>query len=167
MGLRPVSGFASAWISLTFALAAASLAWLHGRVQPADRASSRLQGRTTAGLLLAATFAAGAASGRVAGLEAGRSCLTQIENGQALEAEGRLASPLAAEPASAKASRSSVVFVRVVIVGATLRAEAGECSVPRLLALVRRPQHALPAGSIVRLRGKWSAYGRPGAWPTA
>jgi competence protein ComEC len=53
----------------------------------------------------------------------------------------------------------------VFIVGAELQAEAGECAVPRLLALARRPQHALPAGSIVRLRGKWSAYGRPGAWP--
>ncbi len=164
MGLR-FGGLASAWISLAFALAAASLGWLHGRAQPADRTSSRLQARTTAGLLLAATFAAGAASGRVAGLDAGRSCLTRIENGQALEAGGRLASPLAAEPAPANASRSSVLFVRVVVVGAELRAETGECSVPRLLALLRRPQHALPAGSIVQFRGKWSAYGRPGAWP--
>ncbi len=164
VGLR-FGGFVSAWILPAFALAAASLGWLRGRAQPANRTSSRLQGRTTAGLLLAATFAAGAASGRVVGLEAGRSCLTRIENGQALEAGGRLASPLAADPAPAKANRSSALFVRVVIVGAELRAEAGECSVPRLLALVRRPQHALRAGSIVWLRGKWSAYGRPGAWP--
>jgi ComEC/Rec2-related protein len=66
---------------------------------------------------------------------------------------------------STAAIRSSPASVRVFIVGAELQTEAGECAVPRLLALVRRPQHALPAGSIVRLRGKWSAYGRPGAWP--
>jgi ComEC/Rec2-related protein len=151
-GFRSLGVGASAWISLTFALDGA-------------RNSSRLKGRTTAGLLLAATFAAGAASGQVADLEAGRSCLTRLENGQALKAGGRLASPLAAEPAPAKASRSSAIYVRVIIVGAEFRTEAGDCSVPRLLALVRRPQHALPAGTIVRLRGKWSAYRRPGAWP--
>jgi competence protein ComEC len=171
VGLRYLGGLTSAWIALVLALTAASLGWLNGRARRADhaagsdRTSFRLQGRTTAALLLAATFAAGTASGRVAGLEAGRSCLTRIENGGALEAAGRLASPLAAQPGSATASRSTAVFVRVVIVGAELRAEAGDCDVPRLPALVRRPQHAIPAGSIVRLSGKWKAYGRPGAWP--
>ncbi len=181
VGLRSVAGFASAWAWLASALAAAWLGWLYSGARLSDRThaadrmaahtaggahnSPRQPGRTTTGLLLGATFAAGAASGGVAGLAARRSCLTLVGNGRAVEVVGRLASPLTEATTSAAATRSSPASVRVFIVGAELQAEAGECAVPRLLALARRPQHALPAGSIVRLRGKWSAYGRPGAWP--
>ncbi|MEJ2341313.1 MAG: DNA internalization-related competence protein ComEC/Rec2 [Gemmatimonadales bacterium] len=184
LGLRSFSGVGSAWISLVCAAAVASLGWLYKWTRRAESTaasagnSPRRRGSTTAGLLLGATFAAGAACGGAAGVAAGRSCLTLVGNGHAVEVEGRLASPLTAvatnaapvpnaavATAAAASTRSSPASVRVFIVAAELRAQAGECAVRRLLVLVRRPQHALPAGTIVRLRGKWSAYGRPGDWP--
>lgn len=163
LGLRGFGGLTGPWISLAAALAAAWLERPHGRLPTRARALTRLRGKVSAALLLTATVAAGAVSGRGAGLEAGRTCLSRIGSGEAIEAAGRLAAPLMADPAGP--SRSAPNFVRMVVVGAGLRAATGSCTAPRIIALLRRPERGVPAGSIVRLHGRWAAHGRPGAWP--
>ncbi len=151
-GLRATMPPSAKWVAL---LAAAALFVPAVLARSRGPASVRLA-KPNVPLLLAAAFCGGLAPGLEAGSRARAACVAEISNGDPVEIQGWLAAPLGG-------SRRRTV--RATLLDPVLRWEGRSCRLSELEVRLRASDHRAPAGAAVRVRGTWSAYGRPGAWP--